>query len=78
MREPQSQPVIYVTERCVFQLTPAASSSSRWRPASISTRDILAHMDFKPIIHKPVPMDPRIFLDEPMELLSGSAEPQAL
>ena len=31
---------------------------------------ILAHMDFKPIINKPVPMDRRIFLDEPMELMS--------
>ena len=24
-------------------------------------RDILAHMDFKPIVKSPVPMDPRIF-----------------
>ena len=27
-------------------------------------------MDFKPIINKPVPMDRRIFIDEPMELMS--------
>jgi propionate CoA-transferase len=27
-------------------------------------------MDFKPIINKPIPMDRRIFLDEPMELMS--------
>ena len=33
-------------------------------------RDILAHMAFKPIIEKPMPMDPRIFRDEPMELLA--------
>ena len=34
-------------------------------------RDILAHMDFKPIIHKPLPMDARIFRDEPMELMES-------
>ena len=33
-------------------------------------KHILAHMEFKPIINKPMPMDRRIFLDEPMELMS--------
>ena len=33
-------------------------------------RDILAHMAFKPHIHKPVPMDPRLFLEQPMDLLA--------
>ena len=33
-------------------------------------KNILAHMDFKPIINKPQPMDRRIFIDEPMELLA--------
>ena len=31
-------------------------------------RDILAHMDFQPIVRDPRPMDPRIFRDEPMQL----------
>jgi acyl CoA:acetate/3-ketoacid CoA transferase len=32
----------------------------------LSARDILAHMDFKPLINKLVPMDKRILIDEPM------------
>ena len=31
-------------------------------------RDILAHMDFEPIVRKPGTMDARIFRDEPMQL----------
>ena len=31
-------------------------------------RDILAHMDFMPIVREPVLMDTRIFQDEPMSL----------
>jgi propionate CoA-transferase len=65
----KSQPVIYVTERCVFQLTPGGLELIEVAPGIDVERDILAHMDFKPIIHKPVPMDARIFRDEPMELM---------
>ncbi len=65
----KSQPVIYVTERCVFQLTPGGLELIEVAPGIDIERDILAHMDFKPIINKPVPMDPRIFRDEPMELM---------
>jgi propionate CoA-transferase len=65
----RSQPVIYVTERCVFQLTPGGLELIEVAPGIDIERDILAHMDFKPIINKPVPMDPRIFLDDQMELL---------
>jgi len=66
----RSQPVIYVTERCVFQLTPGGLELIEVAPGIDIENDILAQMDFKPIINKPVPMEPRIFLDEPMELLS--------
>jgi propionate CoA-transferase len=66
----RNQPVIYVTERCVFQLTPGGLELIEVAPGIDIARDILAHMDFKPIINKPVPMDRRIFVDEPMELLS--------
>ncbi|MEG6509689.1 malonate decarboxylase subunit alpha [Methyloligella sp. 2.7D] len=65
----QSQPVLYVTERCVFQLTPEGLELIEVAPGIDIERDILAHMDFKPIIHKPVPMNPRLFLDKPMKLL---------
>ena len=45
-----------------------AWSSSRSRPGSTSTRDILAQMAFEPIVRDVRPMDPRIFRDEPMQL----------
>lgn len=66
----RSQPVIYVTERCVFQLTPGGLELIEVAPGIEIERDILPHMDFAPVIHKPVTMNPRIFIDEPMDLLS--------
>jgi propionate CoA-transferase len=65
----RTQPVIYVTERCVFQLTPDGLELIEVAPGIDIERDILAHMDFKPIITKPVPMNARLFIDEPMGLL---------
>ncbi len=66
----KSQPVIYVTERCVFQLTPGGLELIEVAPGIDIEKHILPHMDFQPIINKPMPMDRRIFVDEPMELLS--------
>ena len=66
----RSQPVIYVTERCVFQLTQDGLELIEVAPGIDIERDILAHMDFKPLIQKPMTMDARIFRDEPMELLA--------
>ncbi|MGE0053179.1 MAG: acyl CoA:acetate/3-ketoacid CoA transferase [Hyphomicrobium sp.] len=66
----KSQPVIYVTERCVFQLTPGGLELIEVAPGINIEKHILPHMDFVPIIHKPIPMDRRIFIDEPMELMS--------
>jgi propionate CoA-transferase len=66
----KSQPVIYVTERCVFQLTPGGLELIEVAPGIDIEKHILAQMDFKPIINKPTPMDRRIFIDEPMELMS--------
>lgn len=63
------QPVIYVTERCVFELTPDGLELTEVAPGIDIERDIIAHMDFKPIVNKPIPMDARIFRDEPMGLL---------
>lgn len=65
----KSQPVIYVTERCVFQLTEHGLELIEVAPGIDIERDILAHMGFKPHIHKPVPMNPALFRDEPMGLL---------
>lgn len=66
----RQQPVIYVTERCVFQLRKDGLELIEVAPGIDIERDILPHMDFKPIIHRPASMDKRIFRDEPMGLLS--------
>jgi propionate CoA-transferase len=66
----RSQPVIYVTERCVFKLTSEGLELIEVAPGIDIDKDILARMDFKPIVNKPMPMDKRIFTDEPMDLIS--------
>ncbi|SFG39291.1 acyl CoA:acetate/3-ketoacid CoA transferase [Methylobacterium gossipiicola] len=66
----RSQPVIYVTERCVFQLTDEGLELIEVAPGIDIERDILPHMGFRPIIRQPALMDARLFRDEPMELLA--------
>jgi len=66
----RAQPVLYVTERCVFQLTDHGLELIEVAPGIDIERDILPHMAFKPHIHKPIAMNPLIFRDEPMDLLS--------
>jgi len=61
--------VLYVTERCVFQLTQNGLELIEIAPGVDLERDILAKMDFKPsILRKPMLMDKRIFAIEPMGL----------
>jgi propionate CoA-transferase len=62
------QPVLYVTERCVFRRTKEGMELTEVAPGIDIARDIVAHMDFKPIVKKPALMDPRIFRGEPMQL----------
>lgn len=62
------QPVYYVTERCVFQRTEAGVQLTEVAPGIDVERDILAHMDFLPIVERYSVMDPRIFGTEPMGL----------
>ena len=64
----RGQPVLYVTERCVFILTPDGLELVEVAPGIDIERDILARMDFRPIIRNPVIMDRRIFADGPMGL----------
>lgn len=66
----RSQPVIYVTERCVFQLTPDGLELIEVAPGIDIDRDILPHMEFEPVSINPICMERRIFFDEPMDLLS--------
>jgi len=64
----RGQPVLYITERCVFQLTQSGLELIEVAPGIDIERDILAHMDFEPIINDPQPMDGRIFATELMGL----------
>src|SRR5215208_4867527 len=62
------QPVLYVTERCVFRRTAAGMELAEVAPGIDIERDILAHMGFQPIVDAPKPMDPRVFRPEVMGL----------
>ena len=64
----RGQPVLYVTERCVFALRAEGLELTEVAPGIDIERDILAHMDFRPLIDAPRTMDERIFRDEPMRL----------
>lgn len=65
----RGQPVIYVTERCVFQLSTAGLELIEIAPGLDLERDILAHMAFRPVIRQPPRlMDARIFRPEAMGL----------
>jgi propionate CoA-transferase len=63
----KGQPVLYVTERCVLRLRPDGLELIEIAPGLDLERDILARMDFMPIIERPPRlMDARIFRPEPM------------
>ena len=63
------QPVLYVTERCVFRLTPDGLQLIEIAPGIDLANDVLAHVGFTPIIEgEPKLMDARIFRDGPMGL----------
>jgi propionate CoA-transferase len=65
----RGQPVLYITERCVFRLGAAGLELIEIAPGIDLDRDILAHMAFHPLIPAPPRlMDARIFSDGPMEL----------
>lgn len=63
-----NKPVLFVTERCVFRLARQGVELIEVAPGINIERDVLAHMDFKPIIRDVALMDARIFRDEPMRL----------
>ena len=63
------QTVLYITERCVFRLSAQGMELIEIAPGVDLKRDILAQMQFEPIINKPLlKMDLRIFQTEPMGL----------
>lgn len=65
----RGQSVLYITERCVFTLTSEGLELSEVAPGIDVQRDILAKMDFEPMVRgTPRVMDARIFDDQPMQL----------
>ena len=68
----RKQPVLYVTERCVFKVIPKGLELIEVAPGIDIERDILAHMDFTPIMNDVKLMDKRIFHVNPMDLQGDS------
>ncbi len=65
----REQPVLFVTERCVFRLAADGLELIEVAPGIDVERDILRHMDFAPIVRgAPAAMDARIFGLDPMGL----------
>lgn len=63
------QPVLYITERAVFQLRQDGVYLTEVAPGVDLEKDILAHMDFVPKMDgKPGLMSEKIFREEPMGL----------
>ncbi len=57
----RGQPILYVTERCVFRLTQHGLELIEIAPGIHIDRDILERMDFMPIVKEPRAMDPSVF-----------------
>jgi len=60
--------ILYVTERCVFDLRKEGLVLTEIAPGVDLQRDVLAHMGFRPRVEGPRLMDARIFRDAPMDL----------
>lgn len=64
----KQQPVLYITERAVFALTPEGVEMKEIAPGIDLQKDILEQMEFTPIMKNVQLMDHHIFLPEPMGL----------
>jgi len=65
----QGKTILYVTERCVFRLTPDGMELTEIAPGVDLEHDILAKMDFRPLMPRPPRlMEARVFAAEPMGL----------
>ncbi len=65
----RNQQVLYVTERCVMQLTPAGLEVIEVAPGIDLERDVLAQADFKLRVSSRIKvMDRQLFIDEPFGL----------
>lgn len=62
------QSVLYVTERCVFRLTADGLELIEIAPGIDLERQILAQMDFAPLVRAPETMDAALFAEAPIGL----------
>lgn len=62
------KPVLFVTERAVFDLCPDGMRLIEIAPGVDLNRDVLGQMGFRPVIGDLSEMDPRLFADAPMGL----------
>lgn len=61
--------ILYITERCVFELGADGPELVEIAPGLDLQKDILDHMDFRPVVREPLKqMDGRIFQPAKMEL----------
>ena len=66
----RKQPVLYITERAVFELSDQGLVLTEIAPGIELNKDILAHMEFKPVVSEHLKlMDERIFKEALMELV---------
>jgi len=64
----RGQSVLYVTERCVFKLTPEGLALVEIAPGIDIERDIIMQMSFRPIVGDVKVMDERLYRARPMGL----------
>lgn len=62
--------VLYVTERCVFQLVPGGLELLEVARGVDVDKDVLAQMEFAPLVRAPKTMDARLFAPGAMGLLA--------
>jgi propionate CoA-transferase len=68
--ESQGQEVFYITERCVFKLIEGKLELIEIAPGIDLEKDILAQMEFRPVMRKIELMDKRLFLEPNVDIHS--------
>lgn len=63
------QPIVYVTERAVFELTSEGLELTEVAPGIDVETDVIDQLGFEPLVADDLAeMDPRLFVDEPLDL----------